>query len=137
MTIVKYPILDIIGDYPSIYSRVFGEFTWTDNTPAEVYVAKEGEEEIGFLSGYSTAPGVWFLLRAGFNKELQGRVTNLKKYLEALEIVHNEYPCILTRVCNNDIKPLKMDLNAGFRIIGIRQGTSGDLYLELIHKKEN
>ena len=135
--ISKHSILDIVNDYPKIYESVFGEFTWQDNVPAEVYVVKNGEESIGFVSGYSTAPKVWFLLRGGFNKDLQGRVGNLRTYLDVLLQLHREYDFILTRVCNEDIKALKMDLNAGFKIIGMRQGTSGDLYLELIHKKEN
>jgi len=137
ITLFKYGINEICDEFPDICKSVFGEFTYEGNCPSEVYLGYEEECFLGFISGYIVSPNTWYLQRAGFKIGKQGNVGNLRKYLEALSKIHEEYGFILTRVINTDIKPLKMDIMAGFIIIGIRQDTSGKLWVELIHKKEN
>jgi hypothetical protein len=92
------------------------------------------EKYIGFMAGYATAPGTWYLQRGGFIKDEQRKTGNLKIYREALEELHAYWPCIRTHVANDDLPALKIDINAGFKIIGVRY--TDRVELEMIRFRE-
>jgi hypothetical protein len=126
-------------EYVEIYKGVFGKWDETGNCPAEVYIGYDSvsrETFLGFLAGYPTGPGSWYLQRGGFLRGEQGKFRNLSVYREALKELHKYWPCVRTHVFNDDLPALKIDLNAGFKIIGTRS-LNGLIEIELIHYLED
>lgn len=128
----KQSLLELGFDvYVEMYKGVFGKWDNEGNCPADVYSGYDNDEYVGFIAGYATAPGCWYLQRAGFIQDKQKQGCNLKKYKDALSILHKEWVYIRTHVNNADLPALKMDLNAGFKIIGVRH-ISGQTEVEML-----
>ena len=131
----KYGINEITNVYPKIYELVFGEFTVNGNCPSEVYLGFENDKVVGFAAGYIQSPNTWYLQRAGFTMDEQRRAINLKRYLAALEVIHETWQFITTLVKNTDFRALKMDLATGWVINGCRIDSAKDFWVELTHQK--
>ncbi len=134
---LKEHSIDKIYDiYPDIFKSVFGEWTVEGNCPAQVYFAYEDDNFVGFVSGYPTSSITWFMQRMGFIRALQKRHINFKDCTEAINILHNKWRFITTAIKNDDFPVLKMSMAVGFKINGVKQDTVGNLWVHLIHSKE-
>jgi len=131
----KHSIHDIKDVYKDIYVSVFGTWAEIGNCPADVYVGFEDEKYSGFLSGYPVGPSSWYLQSGGFIDESKKRVRNLKSFIRCLVILHEEWNYITTKVRNDDLPALKIDLAAGFKIIGTEIDTDKNLWVQMIHTK--
>lgn len=129
-------IQDIINEYPSVYSSVFGEWTSESNCPTTVYLGYEDDNLVGFLAGYALSPTDWYLQRAGFGRQFRGRYQNLANAKFALNEIHNSWPCIMTLIRNDDWGVLRMCLELRFVIIGTRLDSSKQLWVEMMHLKK-
>ncbi len=129
-------IFELCNDYPEIYESVFKNFTAEGNCPSEVYLGYEGDQLVGFVSGYVQSNNTWYLQRGGFKRENQRKSYNLLLFKKSLAIIHEKWVYIMALIQNNDTAVLKMALMGGFIIIGTRMDTSGKLWVELIHSRE-
>jgi len=132
----KHSIQSIKDAYREIYISVFGTWVEVGNCPADVYVGFEEEKYSGFLAGYPIGPGSWYLQSGGFINESKKRIRNLRTFIQCLEILHEEWNYISTKVRNDDFPTLRISLAAGFKIIGTEIDTDGNLWVQLIHLKE-
>ncbi len=134
--LAKYRIDQIQDLYQQLYTDIFGLWTLDGNCPADVYIGYDEERVVGFVAGYPLSYNTWYLQRAGFLQKEQHKHRNLGRYRESIEIIHAEWPGILTMVDNHDLPALRMDLAAGFIVVGTRQDSAGKLWVELLKMKE-
>jgi len=132
----RYSLSQVQKEYPEIYKTVFGEWTLNGNVPSLIYIGYEDDKYGGFLAGYIHNYDTFYLQRTGFIIEEQGKVTNKLRAKTAINILHQEWNYILSLIRNDDIKPLKMALSIGFKIIGVRIDTQHNTWVELIHCKQ-
>lgn len=131
----KMHIEDIKDIYPAIYKQVFDE---TDDfqCPSVVYLWFKNGEFKGFLSGYVHNLVTFYLQYTGIVREKRGYGT-LEMFRAGIKEIDKEFPSIMTVIKNDNIVAIKMALQVHFIPHGIRQDTKGQLYLELIRKREN
>lgn len=134
ITLEGYNITKLKEIYPLIYKSVFKEYTNTGNFPMYVYLGKDDGTFCGFLSGYTHNQNTWYLQRAGFTTDKQGRTSTLRMTREVIAILHKDWKYIMSVVANTDFPALKMLLKVGFKIIGTRVDTGGVLWVEMIHE---
>ena len=127
----------IEGEFVNLYSSVFGGWSNDGNCPYHVYILKEGNDAIGFASGFTIGLQTWYLQRAGFVKTEQKRVTNLYRASFAIKHILEEWPYIMTFVHNEDYGAMRMVLALGFKIIGVRMDTARKLWVECLKEKDN
>jgi hypothetical protein len=137
LTVTRTTIDQIQGDFISLYTSVFGDYSNDGNCPYHVYLLKEDAKSIGFASGFSIGLQTWYLQRAGFTQDQQKRVTNLYRANFAINHILKEWPYIMTFVHNEDASALHMILALGFKIIGVRMDTAKKLWVELLKEKDN
>lgn len=136
ISLKHHSITEIFNKYPEIYKSVFKEWTTEGNLPADIYVGYDNDEYGGFLSGYSISRDTWYMQRAGFIVGEQGKRKNYARGMQAMLLLHEKWKHILTLVKNTDAHVLRMAIGIGFKIIGVRQDTTGILWVELIHSRE-
>ena len=117
--------------YPAIYQEVFGEYAW-GHAPAFVYLCFYGTEYMGFISGYNHDIYTLYIQYAGYIDKWKGKASALRILKDALKELHKEYKFILTMIRNDNSPALRLTLAAGFEIIGTRQDTDKNLYVEFI-----
>lgn len=133
----KYAISEISSIYQELYSEVFGSYGFQGNYPSEVYIGYIGGKHIGFFSGYVHSPSTWYLQRAGFIKNQQGKTENLQLATLGFELLHKKWKYILTLISNEDTRALKFALIVGFKIIGVRIDTAKNIWVEFIKEGRN
>jgi hypothetical protein len=132
ITVEKKSLPEVQSGYRSIFESTFGQYTYEGNYPSEIYLGYDDGKLVGFIAGRTQAPHIWYMQRAGFFKDEQGSIRNYERTAFAINIIHNEYPYIMTIIKNDDIKALKMAMKLGFTIIGVRQDTVKSLWIEMI-----
>lgn len=132
----KFNIEEIKEVYPLLYAGIFREYSIDGNSPKQVYLGKEEGKYIGLVAGYEHSPSTWYLQRGGFILSEQKKTKALSRLRSVLAGIHKEYKYIMTIVENTDLPALKIDLNAGYVIIGTRMDTTGKLWVEMIHTRE-
>jgi hypothetical protein len=102
--------------------------------PDFIYVGFLDGKYVGFMSGYLHNKECIYLQYAGFVDSFKGYYAP-KLFNDVVDYVHKEYKGIMFRIENTNIKAIKVALNAGFSIIGIR--LDGVLYVELIKERKD
>lgn len=120
---------EIREDYPELFREVFKE----KDIPSYVYIGFLGERYVGSISAYLHNADSIYLQQAGFNGEI-GKNYRPILFKKVVTFVHKDYKNIICRIENTNIAALKIALNTGFLIIGIRY--DGVLYIELLKTKE-
>ncbi len=120
--------------YPDIYKSVFEESD-PFQMPTIVYLGFEDGMYKGFISGYLHNAITLYMQYAGIIKNKRGYKT-LGLFREALKEIDKEFLFIMVVIKNDNITALKIALNEGFIINGVRQDTGKNLYVELVRKRE-
>jgi hypothetical protein len=125
--------------YPQIYTLVFNEFhhPLDGNCPSVVYIGYDrndldGVKVMGFMSGYNLSPNTFYLQRAGFIKKEQYSPLNFRRMMEGINILHKEFPYIMTLINSDDVHALKIALKAGFKIVGTRVDSQNRVLVEMM-----
>jgi hypothetical protein len=87
---------------------------------------------MGFMSGYNLSPNTFYLQRAGFIKKEQYSPLNFRRMMEGINILHKEFPYIMTLINSDDVHALKIALKAGFRIVGTRVDSQNRVLVEMM-----
>ncbi len=125
----------LYGEIKSIYPELFNKIFKEDikQIPSYVYVGFLGEKYVGLISAYLHNANSVYLQYAGFDEGI-GKNYRPVLFKEVVQFVHQDYKNIIFRIENTNIAALKVALNTGFKIIGIRY--DGVLYIELLKTKE-
>lgn len=123
-------IADIAHLYPEIYKSVFDEIDPVQ-CPSLVYLGFEDGKYIGFMSGYLHSMVTFVIQYAGIIREQRGYKT-LAVFREGLKELLKDFKYIMCVISNKNRPAIKLALNEDFLIHGIRQSTTGDLFVELI-----
>jgi len=127
---------DVSDLYPEIYSEIF-EHVDIKQLPSYVYLVWYKAKYVGFMSAYLHNTDEVYLQYAGFNDEHKGFMA-VGLFKEIIENVHKDYKGIICRIENTNISALKVAMNAGFIIMGIRcLSQSSQIFVELIKIKED
>lgn len=139
MTItVNRTTIDQLGkDFIPIYESVFDVWTMDGNCPYHVYLIYDGDKLIAFTSGFAIGLNTWYLQRAGFIKDEQGKVANFFRAAFCMDEILKDWPYIMTFASNENQKALKMLIALGFKIIGTRMDTLRNLWVEFLKEKSN
>jgi len=125
---------DIKNVYPELYGQIFPDRNDLQ-VPTFVYLGWYKEKYVGFMSAYLHNVNSIYLQFAGFVDRFKGYMAPVL-FKRVIEYVHRDFDNIICRIENTNIKALKVALNAGFKIIGIRFD-SNILFVELLKIKEN
>ena len=128
--IKKMYVGDLGTMYPEIYRSVF-ESSDDFQIPSIVYLGFENGEYKGFISGYLHNIQTFYMQYAGIIKSKRGFGT-VSMFREAVREMQKEYAFILAAIRNDNIVAIKIAMNEGFVINGIRQDTGKNIYVELI-----
>jgi len=137
ITLIRHTIPEIGEDYPPIFVSVFKEWKDEGNCPSMIYYGYEDEKFIGFVAGYPMSSNLWYIQRTGYITDEQHKTKNISRTREVMEVLHGDWPYLLTLVCNDDIPMLKMSLTVGFKVIGTRMDTNKDLWVEMLKEKNH
>ena len=124
--------------YPELYSEIFSEID-VKQLPSYIYMGWHKKEYVGFMSAYLHNIDEVYLQYAGFNDKHKGHIA-VGLFREVVEYVHRDYRVILCRIENTNISALKVAMNTGFLIIGIRclNVINGiRIFVELLKNKED
>jgi len=93
------------------------------------------------MSGYIHDFDTIYIQYAGFNDEHKGYMV-IPMFREVVEFVHKDYKNIVCRIENINTRAIKVAMNTGFIIVGIRNDGmiydgifSGKIYIELVKNK--
>ncbi len=124
---------EISSVYPELFNRIFKEGD-VRQIPSYVYIGFLGEKYVGLISAYLHNIDSVYLQYAGFDEGV-GKNYRPVLFKEVVQFVHQDYKNIIFRIENSNIAALKVALNTGFKIIGIR--IDGNIvFVELIKSKE-
>lgn len=118
--------------YPGLFSKIFKEND-IKQIPSYVYIGFLGERYVGIMSAYLHNIDSVYLQYAGFDEGI-GKLYRPILFKEVVSFVHKDYKNIIFRIENTNISALKVALNTGFKIIGVRY--DGILYVELSKTQE-
>lgn len=134
--IVKVFYYDVKDVYPNLYNGIFNEID-SRQLPCYVYLGWYKSEYVGFMSVYIHDLDSVCIQYAGFENKFKGYMA-VQLFREVIEYVHKDYKCIQCSIRNTNIPALKVAMNTGFIITGMRIGGEmkdnlfhGDLYIEL------
>lgn len=130
---------EINSHYPELFNEIFKEDT--KQIPSYVYIGFLEERYVGVISAYLHNIDTIYLQHASFDEDI-GKHYRPILFKEVVSFVHKDYENIIFRVENTNIPALKIALNTGFIIIGIRgdgmienEIFKGKLYVELVKNK--
>jgi len=132
----RYSIKDVRGNYFEAFQSVFGEWTLQGNCPSEVYFGYEDDKLVGFLSGYPLSLNTWYIQRAGFIKNERNKFSNLSRIVFALNEIHKDWECLIVLINSNDIKPLRIALELGFKIVGTNIDSANTLWVNMMRLRK-
>ncbi len=122
---------EIKSVYPELFKEIFKEDT--KQIPRYVYIGFLDERYVGMVSMYLHNTDSAYIQYAGFDDGI-GKNYRPILFKKVVNFVHQDYKNIICRIENTNIPALKVALNTGFKIIGIRY--DGVLYVELLKTKE-
>lgn len=122
---------EIKSIYPELFNKIFKEDT--KQIPGYVYIGFLEERYVGLISAYLHNADSVYLEYAGFDEGI-GKSYRPILFKEVIAFVHQDYKNIIFRIENTNIPALKVALNTGFKIIGVR--LDGVLFVEMIKTKE-
>jgi hypothetical protein len=125
----------LVGEVPykDLFQQVFpGK---EPDYPRDVYMMGEEGKYIGFLSGYPLDPCTWYLSFCGFLPSEQKKRVNIRRTYEAINTIHNDVQGILTFISNKNLEMLKVALSVEFKVIGFRNDSGGNAWVELLHMR--
>jgi hypothetical protein len=122
---------EISSIYPELFDKIFKEDC--RQIPSYVYIGFLQERYVGIMSVYLHNTDSVYVQYAGYDGDI-GKHYRPILFKEVIAFIHKDYKNIIFRIENTNIPALKIALNTGFRIIGIR--LDGVLYVELLKTKE-
>ncbi len=126
--------------YSDLYKDVFGETNDTQ-IPDYVYLGCYDNQYVGMVTAYIHNTDTIYIQMAGFTDGFRGyRAVGFFRQL--IDAIHKEYDNIVFRIQNINVAALKVAMNIGFIIIGIKGDGmiengifKGRLYVELVKNK--
>ncbi len=122
---------EIKSVYPELFNKIFKEDT--RQIPSYVYIGFLQERYVGMVSVYLHNTNSVYIQYAGFDENI-GKYYRPILFKEVVAFVHQDYKNIIFRIENTNIPALKVALNTGFKVIGVRY--DGMLFVEMIKTKE-
>lgn len=118
--------------YPKLFKKAFG---YTDNLQAPTIVAifEMADGTIpAFLSGYWLNKLVFYIQYCGVMPVFAKQNNGTPYLIEGMDFLRKEIGAMgfLTMTPNKNLMAMKVLLNCGFVIIGTRQDSNGQLYVE-------
>lgn len=116
--------------YPKLFEEVFGH---SDIQQAPSIVVVEGEIR-AFLAGYWHNRNTFYIAHSGVRPKYNGKFLGTKLLRNCLRYIKENTGVryFLTMTPNDNVPAIKVLLNTGFKIIGVRQDTNKNLYVEWI-----
>lgn len=116
---------EIDTQYHDLYKRCFGRENIVQ-APSVVALAEDGGEVVGFMSGYWTNRIEFYIQFCSIVPEYRNQKKGFKYLRQALEKISTLGAAFyITMIPNDNVVAMKVILDCGFRLIGIRQSTSG------------
>jgi hypothetical protein len=118
-------------EYQKIFAEGFGEYN--GELPQSVVLVCDGDTRVGFFSAYVHSLGNLYLQHMAFARDSDpGK--RYQYFVETIEMLHDlGYPFLMGAVHNKNKRALLWAIRSGFEIHGIRQNTTGELYVEILH----
>ena len=116
--------------YVEYYTEAFG--TLTDHVPGQIFLCFDEDKRFAFFTGYQNGISTFYLQYIGFAKDVEiSRKYNY--YIDTLNEIHKMgFKYIMGTVSNLNHRALMYALKARFVIIGTRQATNGELFVEIL-----
>jgi len=133
MDIRKYTLEELKGDYPKIYTQVFGEFD-SNHIPGYIYLGFRDEVYMGFMAGYYHDRITFYIQRTGTTPDLRGKhlaqgiLEDVMKYLKTEEKVI----FLLAQIETTNLPAIITALHTGWLINGYFTDTAGTAYIRII-----
>lgn len=134
MEIIKANYEDVRTEYSYIFNDIFKAID-NNHRPQFVYLGFIEDKFIGFISGYSVRDRIINIQYAGFVDEVRGYYSPLY-FKQAIEHIHKEYDMITFNIHNENTRAIKVALNTGFRVYGVRT-LEGSTFVEMAKIKES
>lgn len=123
---------EIKSIYPDLFKAIFKENNFK-RIPDYVYIGFLGEQYVGMVSTHIHSNDNIFLQWAGYDEKI-GKFYRPILFKKVVAFIHQDYKNIIFRIENTNTPALKVALNTGFKIIGIRH--DGVLFVEMIKTRE-
>ena len=114
-----------------IFIEAFGEYD-ESFLPQHVLYVYDNDERVAFCSVYPHSVGTLYLQYIGFLKGVQKKYLYYKQTIEALHQLG--FPFIMGTISNNNTVAIMWALRSGFKIIGARQASNGELFVEILRR---
>lgn len=131
--IKKVGYADIEKMYPEIFESVFDKLD-IYQLPSVVYLGFKEGKFAGFISGYLHNQTTFYLQYAGVIKDIRGFAT-LEVFREALKKIEQEFLYQMIVIRNTNVPAIKLAMAEGFIIMGGRQDTMQNYYVELLREE--
>jgi len=121
-------------EYEKLFCEGFGEYK--GEMPQHTFLVFDADRRIAFCSVYAHSAGNLYLQHIAYAKDVE--VGNkYRHYLEILKALHDlGFPFIMGAISNKNKGALMFALRSGFKINGVRQATTGELFVEVLHYQE-
>lgn len=123
--------VDLAWDtYRTLFVEAFRTYD-ERQAPTTVLLGLDGDRTVGFVSGYPHDKNTFYVQHIGFTTaDLAGR---FQVYSGSIAALHQYgYRYVIGLIAAANTKALIWGLQSGFQIVGTRQATSGELYVEVL-----
>jgi L-amino acid N-acyltransferase YncA len=117
--------------YRMKFCSAFGAYD-EEHSPGYVFLVMEEAGEVGFCSVYAHNKTTLYLQYIGFTAEVE-RERKYSIYRETITALGKlGFPFLLAAISNQNTIALIWALKSGFRIVGSRQASNGELFIEVM-----
>jgi hypothetical protein len=121
-------------EYVKIFAEAFGEYD-ESHLPHHIFYIYEDDKRIAFCSVYGHGMGTLYLQTIGFTNSTQKRYNYYKETIRQLHALG--FPFILGAISNVNTPALMWALMSGFKIIGTRTASNGEIFVEILREQKD
>jgi hypothetical protein len=119
LKVIKANFMDLQSEYPVLYRQIFNQEADPYDWPLYIYLGYDDDTYAGMVTGCVNKLDTIYLQCGGFVDKFKG-IRAIGLFREMMNKVHEEYDVIMLRAENTNIAMLKIAMNIGFRICGVR-----------------
>jgi len=115
---------EIASVYPALFEEFFGKVDVLQ-APSVVGVIEEDNEILAFISGYWVNRAEFYIQYSSISQKVRNKKLGMGYLMQAMDGIGAVF--YITMIPNDNIPAMKVVMDCGFKLIGIRQPTDGTI----------